>query len=63
MCIHVTAATRALLDDADTGWADYGHREIKGASRLILCDTSYIPNHTSYAMEVGRAGGREVARE
>ena len=28
MCIHVTAATRALLDPA--GFADYGRRHIKG---------------------------------
>ena len=33
MCIHVSAATRALLQDDGTGWADYGHRHIKGAPR------------------------------
>ena len=31
MCIHVTAATRALLADDPAAWADYGCRYIKGA--------------------------------
>ena len=38
MCIHVTAATRALLGEDGTDWADYGRRIIKGASYFLdLC--------------------------
>ena len=56
MCIHATAATRDLLGDDDTGWADYGRRDIKGASspRFSLSLSSSLSPATAAATS-GRA--------
>ena len=66
MCIHVTAATRALLGEDGTGWADYGRRIIKGASCIMdysnSTPSSCIPLLLDYGRSIIKVASRAAAQ-